>query len=347
METILNPSTGQPRCLVSDNSHVAAARRAAGDLAARLGFDPVRSGELAIVVTEAASNILKHAGHGEILLRPLRVGGHAGVEVLAIDHGPGMANLPASMEDGRSTAGSYGVGLGAMLRLSSTMDVFCAPGQGCVIALTLWPRGAAEREALDAPLRLGVVCQPMAGETECGDGWALAHDATWATVLVADGLGHGPLAADAARAALHSAMERPERTATALMEDAHAALRATRGAALAIVRIDMLAEQLRMAGIGNIAVQAWHDGERRQLVSHNGIVGSNMRKVQEFGAGWGGNGMLILHSDGLNTRWNLDDYRGLADCHPAVVAAVLYRDFTRGRDDVTVLVLRDRRGMHS
>jgi anti-sigma regulatory factor (Ser/Thr protein kinase) len=370
METILNPL--QLCCPVSDPTHVAAVRRAAAELGARAGLDPVRAGELAIVVTEAASNILKHAGHGEILLRPLYAEqGDAGVEVLALDSGPGMASLAASLQDGRTTAGSYGVGLGAMRRLSTSFDAYSAPGKGTAVWLTVWQPAPAPQAAqlshasqpsqpssalpsarqgqgdgaqAGMALDVGVVCQPMHGETICGDGWALACDATSATVLVADGLGHGPLAADAARLAAHTVLAKPNQPAAVLLQDAHGALRATRGAAAAVVRIDMLAGQLQLAGVGNIACHVWSDGARRQLVSHNGIVGSNMRKVQEFGAPWDHDGMLILHSDGLGSRWNLDDYPGLAARHPAVIAGVLYRDFSRGRDDVTVLVLRDRQG---
>ena len=343
METLLNAA--QLSCPVSDSSHVAAARRAAADLATRQGLDATRAGELAIVVTEAASNILKHAGHGEILMRPLQSASRTGVEIIAIDSGAGMASLSASLQDGRTTAGSYGVGLGAMRRLSASFDAYSAPGQGTVIYLTVWQHdGGAPLQEAELPLDIGLVCLPMAGETACGDSWGVACGATAATVIVADGLGHGPLAQDASRLAVQTALANPTLTASVLLEDMHGAMGATRGAAVAVARIDMLAEQLLLAGVGNIACHVWSAAGRRQMVSHNGIVGSNMRKVQEFSAPWDSGAMMILHSDGLGTRWNLDDYRGLSACHPAIIAAVLYRDFSRGRDDVTVLVVRDRQG---
>jgi anti-sigma regulatory factor (Ser/Thr protein kinase) len=349
METLLmnrldHAPGGQLCCPVTDSSHVSAVRRTASDMALRQGFGATQCGEAAIVATEAATNILKHAGQGEILLRPLRCRDATGIELLAIDNGPGMASLPASMEDGRSTAGSYGVGLGAMARLSASLDAWSAPGRGAVFALSLWrggaPPGAGEG---GSPLQLGLVSQALPGETECGDDWAVACDATGATVLVADGLGHGGQAAIAAQAAVATVMALPGRQAALLLEEAHLALRGTRGAAVAVVRIDMLVERLVLAGVGNVACHAWLGQARRQLVSHNGIVGSNMRKVQEFDTQWGPEGMLILHSDGIGTRWNLDDYPGLAMRHPAVIAAVLFRDFGRRRDDATVLVLRDAR----
>jgi anti-sigma regulatory factor (Ser/Thr protein kinase) len=351
MERLDHAAAGQLCCPVTDSSHVAAARRAAADLAARLGFDETRCGEAAIVATEAAPNILKHAGGGEILLRPLTGGGDdSGVEMLAIDRGPGMPELSISMQDGCSTAGSYGVGLGAMARLSSSFDAWTAPGKGAVLALTLWRRRDPHGHPGLPPalaLEVGVVSQAMPGEAACGDSWSAACGATCATAMVADGLGHGPEAAAAAQAAVASVMRTPGQSAGVLLEDAHHALRATRGAALAVVRVDMLEERLVLAGVGNIACHVWRGDTRRQLVSHNGIVGSNLRKVQEFDAPWGEDGMAILHSDGIGTRWNLDDYPGLAACSPAVIAAVLYRDYCRRRDDATVLVLRDARSAAS
>ena len=339
METVLAFDGRQTCHPLADASQIGSVRRAAADLCMRLGFDETGAGEVAIAVSEAATNVLKHAGHGEILLRPLRAGAAVGLEILALDNGPGMASLPASMADGTSTAGTYGVGLGAMQRLAAEFDIYSAPGKGTAVMMALWQRGLVRAER---SLHCGAVCLPMRGEDISGDSWALATDPTSATVMVADGLGHGPLAAEASEGACIAAMRSPEQPAGAILEDAHAALRATRGAAAAAVRIDMLRNELQFAGVGNISAHLIQGSLRRQLVSHNGIVGSNMRKVQEFAAPWSSNSVLVLHSDGLASRWDLDDYPGLVHCHPAVIAGVLYRDLSRGRDDVTVLVLRDR-----
>lgn len=341
METVLAAQGRQTCHPLADASQVGSVRRAAADLCARLGFDETDAGEVAIVVSEAATNVLKHAGHGEILLRPLRCGAALGIEILALDRGPGIASMAASMADGTSTAGSYGVGMGAMQRLACEFDIWSAPGKGTVVMMALWQRGAVRPERA---LHCGAVCLPMRGEDVAGDSWALAGDATSATAIVADGLGHGPLAAEASELACTVAMQGAQQGAAVILDDAHAALRATRGAAVAAVRFDMLRDELTFAGIGNISAHLFGSNDRRQLLSHNGIVGSNMRKVQEFAAPWDADSLLVLHSDGLTARWNLADYPGLARCHPAVIAGVLYRDFTRGRDDVTVLALRDRQG---
>ncbi|TFW20841.1 serine/threonine protein kinase [Massilia arenosa] len=341
METVLGFARPQQRCEVHEVSQVAAARRAATDLATALGFDETATGEAALLVTEAATNILKHGSHGEILLRAVRRGGQDGLEIVALDHGPGISNLARSMEDGTSGAGTYGIGLGAMQRLSHEFDIYSAPGKGTVVHLLAWPGQAPPDQDV---LQMGAVCLPMAGETVCGDAWSLACGPTRATVLVADGLGHGPDAARASEAAGEVLQRCAAHPPATIIDDAHAALRATRGAAVAVAQIDTHDEELRFAGIGNIAAHLYNGNgiERKQLVSHNGIVGSNVRKIQEFVVPWQPGALLILHSDGLATRWDLDAYPGLLSCHPALVAAVLYRDFCRRRDDVTVLVLRDR-----
>lgn len=344
METILGAESRQIVQHISETTQVAAARRSASDLAMRQGFGETGAGQVAILVTEAATNILKHAHAGQILMRPLRIGASNGIEIIALDSGPGMSNLHSSMEDGTSTAGSYGVGLGAMRRLSHELDIYSVPGGGTVVAMVIWAGEAPPYQPLDC----GVVCLPLPSETICGDSWALRCSASGAALLVADGLGHGPLAAQASEAATAILASHPDRTPTMLLNDAHGALRATRGAAMAVAVIDTSTACLTFAGIGNIAAHVYDSGGggRRQLVSHNGIVGNNMRKIQEFVTPWHDGGWLLLHSDGLATRWDLAEYPGVFQRHPRILAALLYRDFVRGRDDVTIVVLRDRRELH-
>jgi serine/threonine protein phosphatase PrpC len=183
----------------------------------------------------------------------------------------------------------------------------------------------------------------MRGETVCGDAWAIATDPTLLTILVADGLGHGPLAAQASELAANIVAKAPDTPPGAALQDIHLALRPTRGAAVAVARLDLLKESVQFAGIGNIMASVYDGGTRRQMVSHNGIVGHNIHKIQEFPYDWSQHSLLILCSDGIGTRWDLQQYPGLAQCHPSVIAGVLYRDFVRRRDDATVLVIRESR----
>lgn len=337
MDAVLNSFGTQLVFDLEDVSSVAVARRAGQVLARELNFDEARTGQLALVITEAATNIVKHAGFGQILLRALEEGGLAGIEVIALDKGPGIENLDWHIKDGNSTAGTYGIGLGTLNRLSQAFDIYTAPGKGTVLWMIIWN---VDQKPAPGAWQVGAVCVPIKGEEVSGDSWAMAAHEQRVTLIVADGLGHGPDAAIAANAAvtLHDiAAQSP----TIILQRAHVALQGTRGAAVGVSHINKDSSTLSFAGIGNIAVCIVREQGNRHLISHNGIVGSNMRKVQEFSESWGSDSLLVAHSDGISTRWDLSSYPQLLDCHPAIIAAVIYRDFARGRDDSTVVVLRE------
>jgi serine/threonine protein phosphatase PrpC len=176
----------------------------------------------------------------------------------------------------------------------------------------------------------------------CGDAWGMEEAGWGATFLVADGLGHGDEASRAAQSAVEALRRHPDDSAIRILDLAHARLRATRGAAVAVMRHDVADNRLEFAGIGNISACIIQGEQRRAMVSHNGILGHNVPRSQGFQYEWPAHGLLIAHSDGLQTQWTLDSYPGIAERHPALIAALLYRDHSRGRDDVTVLVARYR-----
>ena len=195
------------------------------------------------------------------------------------------------------------------------------------------------------PLEIGAVCLPKPGQEVCGDGWAIHQRPGRSLLLVVDGLGHGPAAAEASLEAVRVFQEKPHLSPTAMIEAAHAALRHTRGAAVALAEVDIPHQVVRFAGVGNIAgvisfgyaQDRLPSGGSRNMVSHNGTVGHRVRKIQEFTYPWPEGALLVIHSDGLATRWSLDRYPGLARRHPSLIAGVLYRDYSRRRDDVTVV----------
>lgn len=340
MENVLTASRTQQVLAVNESIDIGACRRAASDLARDVGFHADHAARLALVVSEVATNVYKHAGRGEILMRT--VYGTAadgarlsGIELLAIDGGPGIADISASMADGTSTGGTYGVGMGTIERQSDAFAIYSVVDQGTVVRAVVWERKAAVVETWQC----GLICVPMPSEQSCGDAaWCAAHDGQ-ALLMVSDGLGHGDAAAAASDAALEIMQDAALTARPAdLLQRMHPALQRSRGAALAVASI--VDDQVAFAGVGNIAGCTLYHQQRKHLISHNGIVGHNLRKVQQFTLPWQDGMLLLMHSDGLGSRWNLDDYPGLENAHPALIAGVLYRDFYRGRDDITVLVLR-------
>jgi anti-sigma regulatory factor (Ser/Thr protein kinase) len=324
---------------VTETSHVGEARRRGAALAQRLGFDETGAGKAAIVVTEAATNLVKHGTQGELHLRPLERDGVGGLEVLALDRGPGMADLGRCLRDGFSTAGTSGTGLGAIARLSDFFDIHTAPQVGTALLARLWawPVPGGEPE-------VGAAHVAKPGEPVCGDGWAVEHLPGRVGVLVADGLGHGPIAADAAAQAVRVFRASFTLGPAAALRAMHDALRSTRGAAAAIADLDFAAGTLHYAGVGNISGTVLSGGASRSAVSHNGTLGHEARKFQEFAYDFPRDATLVMHSDGLTSHWNLDRYPGLLTRHPALLAGVLCRDFKRGRDDVTVVAVREGAG---
>lgn len=331
---------------VEDSSQIAEARRTAVAVAGRLGFSSTDSGRVAIVATELATNLLRHAGGGRMLVGQTDGAAGPAVEILALDRGPGMRDVQQCRRDGYSTAGTAGNGLGAVARQSTVMDVWSQPGAGTAVLARIAAAPALMPVLSPMPrpaplMDMGVIQAAMPGEEACGDGWAMETVFTDVTVLmVADGLGHGPLAADAAAAAMRLLHRNRGEPAGAIVQAIHDGLRATRGAAVAVARVDHGAGTVSYCGIGNITGVLVSDGRVQKMVSHNGTAGLSARRIQEFTYPFAGTPLVILHSDGLGSGWSLDAYPGLAVRDPALLAGVLVRDFDRGRDDVTVLAAR-------
>jgi len=328
---------------VTEESQVGEARRIAVALAAELGFNETDRGKVAIVTTEAARNAVKHAREGELLLQTFKTAVGFSIEIVALDRGPGMANVGQCLRDGFSTTGTPGTGLGAIKRLSSFFDIHSVRELGTALLARLEPtQNSRQSSQTSNYLEFGVVHLPKAGEQICGDSWATENYLDKNLILVADGLGYGGLAQEASGEAVRIFRENAKLGPKAILEKAHPALKNTRGAAAAIAQLDRTQKTICFAGIGNISGVVFTDNQTRSMVSYNGTVGHRMQKVAEFVYPWSPESLLIMHSDGLATQWDLNRYPGLATRHPALIAAVLYRDFKRTRDDMTVIVAKVR-----
>jgi anti-sigma regulatory factor (Ser/Thr protein kinase) len=323
---------------VVEVSQVAEARRIAAGLTRSAGMSEEQVGSVGLIVTELASNLVHHAKKGQILIRAVRSAAGAGLELLSVDRGPGMDDVTRSLLDGVSTRGGPGTGLGAVRRAASEFDLYSTPGKGTVVLARFWPGGASP---MTGPIvKIGAVCVPKPGETVGGDQWAANLSSDRCTLIAVDGLGHGPLAQSAARAAVDAFRTHPEQSPAELCRSVHHALSHTRGAAFAALEVRFDVREVRFAGVGNISAALMGGGERYHFVSHNGIVGHRINRIQEFTAPWQPGSTLVIHSDGLGSHWALDAYPGLVSRDPSVIAGVLYRDHDRQTDDTTVLVIQ-------
>jgi anti-sigma regulatory factor (Ser/Thr protein kinase) len=322
--------------VVNEASQVAEARRGATAIGQQNGFGDSDVGRVALVVTELATNLIKHGGGGELLAGSYEDSEGRGVEVLALDKGRGMVNVQACLADGYSSAGTAGNGLGAVIRQSSFIDIASWPGAGTAVLARI-ETGRLRAAPASSRSGWGAVSVAMPGEDVCGDSWTVVTNGPASTLLVADGLGHGPDAAEASVEAVRMFRRFNGHQVPTVLDYVHGGLRSTRGAAVSIARFDPGIRKVIFAGIGNVAGVLASSGELKRMVSMPGTAGYNARKIQSFEYPFD-SGLVILHSDGLSTSWTLGRYPNLEAAHPTLIAAVLYRDFGRRRDDATVLV---------
>ena len=320
---------------ILDSSSVGEARRAVGRICEQLGATEDKAGDIALVVTEAARNVLIHGGGGQVIVSGILQSKGGSVDLIALDSGPGIKNLAQAMEDGFSTAGTPGTGLGAIKRLSSVLEFYSAP-QGTALFSRMELNGN-----VPSSLALSGIAIPLATEKNCGDAWSFHSSAGRCLILLADGLGHGNDAAEAAQEAVQSFQSNAHRDPAEILTYIHDNLKKTRGAVGAIAEVRPQEGILCFAGVGNISGVVFSGDSARSLVSSNGTLGSVFPKINVHQTAWKPGSCLIMHSDGLQTRWDLSKYSGLLAKHPATIAGVLVRDFRRERDDCSVVVLKN------
>ncbi|MFD3802953.1 ATP-binding protein [Streptomyces sp. NPDC058619] len=396
-----------------------AARGAAAALGRRVGLGEHRTAQLVLAVAELATNASKHATDGSVVLRVLRNRDVAGVEVVVVDSGPGMADVATALRDGVSTAGTLGIGLGAVQRLADRFDVHSVPGLGTVQLARFWPHPLPASVAGEAVV--GGITRPIGGEDVCGDAWAartdtgewteqtertdrterterterttaertdragrsgtalggalrastgsaggsvlaaraghlpstgapgkvrseLVHGAVAGSgqgvlVMSCDGLGHGPMAAAASQAAVKAFHQGSARLPDQAVQEVHRALRGTRGAAVAVARLEPDGRVL-FCGIGNISASIVTPEFRSNLLSHPGIVGHQMRQLRTYEQQLPFGGALVMHSDGLSERWKPSDLGSLLHHSPALIATGLLRHAGTRRDDASVVIAK-------
>jgi anti-sigma regulatory factor (Ser/Thr protein kinase) len=317
---------------VEDVSAVASCRSAAAAMAGKLRFSAVRADHLALAVTEAASNLHKHAREGSLLLRISNDSATPRIELITIDSGPGLRDVRTAMRDGHSTAGTLGIGLGAIRRLADSCDLYSVPGHGTALVARFWATPA--KLACD----FAGLIRPIASEIDSGDAFAAVRAGPTVTGVLCDGLGHGPLAAAASREAIAAILEDPAPEPAALIRRAHQRLSRTRGGAIGIVQVT--GQTARFAGLGNVAAWILADGSRTGMLSVPGIAGHKARTIRQFEYPVPGDAAIVLHSDGLSSRWDIGALPGLEGNDPLVIAAALLAEAGIHRDDAGVLVLK-------
>ncbi|PWI45091.1 ATP-binding SpoIIE family protein phosphatase [Streptomyces sp. ICBB 8177] len=342
--------TGVWHVPVHDSTRIRDARVAAECAAAAAALGEARTASAALVATELATNVLKHGGGGQVLIEVVphtQSGGPADtIQILALDHGPGIADPHAAFRDGYSTAASLGVGLGACLRAATAFDLHSRPGHGTIALARVGPQRPAHADQGGAlTVRAAGVHLSLDAAPQSGDAFTHVTVDQKITMMVADGLGHGSRAAQASDAAVACVHQHPDTPPSQLLPILDTALRGTRGAAIALAQVDLHTGTLTFAGTGNIGARLRTGPRWDHLLSRPGIIGAYQHATTPplQRRPWGPDSMLVLHSDGVPSRWQYPDDPGLPQHDPAVIAAAILRDAlnpaTPLRDDTTIAVL--------
>ncbi|MGE3807993.1 MAG: ATP-binding protein [Gemmataceae bacterium] len=321
---------------------MAVARRAARLLAERQGFDSTGSEEIALVVAELAWNLVKHARGGKLALTPITASGRLGIEIESVDRGPGIPAIDWALQDGVSTAGSLGYGLGTVNRLMDRLDISSEPEQGTRIVCQKWVR-TQEASATPCPLEFGVASRAHPQMDVNGDAFVLTRWEDNALVGVIDGLGHGPLALRAAQAARRFVETHCDQPLEEIFRGVEHECKATRGVVMALSRFDWIAGTMSFASIGNIEARLLGYQEPENFVVRRGVLGSGAPKPKVSTHRWQRQCLLVLHSDGISSHWQREDVTDFTGQSASDLAAILLRRFAKLDDDATVLVVRGER----
>lgn len=338
------------RFSIPDKSYASLAKRDITRLAESFTLSPAEVGKVNVIAAEMISNLTKFSpSGGDILVRqvgkPLQ-----GIELVCLDNGPGMAEPHRMLEDGVSTQGTAGEGLGAIKRLSDVFDIFSQTGVGTVILSRLLRKKPRPASHLDSSaFEVGCIIVPMPSEVDCGDGYAVIEKGHDLYLLALDGLGHGTQAHQASNQAVEFFCNTSEADPSQVLKMIHEHIRRTRGAVGLMAHISSSAKRMNYCGIGNIAGKLFSaesgsvGNTYKNVMSYNGILGHNIpTTINNQQHAWGSNKLLVLHSDGLKSRWDLNKYPQLHRHHATTIAAVLYKENDRHTDDTLVLVCKSK-----
>lgn len=328
-------------CRVEERSIIPFVKREIHHEVAAAKFGKREGGEIDIIVSEITSNLVKHATRGELLYRVRTNLYQDTFEIICIDKGPGMDDIAHMKKDGISTTNTLGQGLGAIERLSGLSQIYSIGGWGTIV----YARVNGEKKIDDPILRGGLdisalcVCKPH--ETVSGDGYWIKKTSAGVQIFFGDGLGHGPAAKEATDRAGDFFLKCPDKDPVSILRQMHEAVRRTRGLVAFVADWDKKSEQWSFCGVGNIQARLFSGMSYKNYMSYNGTLGLNIPSSMKSSIVTSEkNQYLIISSDGLRSRWELTRYPSILKYDGIILASALYKDFTRGNDDASILIAK-------
>lgn len=324
----------------NDRSYFAILKKEIHALALTLSFTEHRISEIDIIVAEMASNLVKHAGGGQILVKLIHDHELDGIEIISIDNGPGIADVNKMMRDGETTQNTLGLGMGAMQRLSDTFQVYSQKDWGTVILCRKYVK-EPPFYIKQAKAEIRSVVLPKPGETKCGDRFFCITTKDHIKLFLADGLGHGEEAARAVEEAGIAFANCQELYPPEILRFINASVRKTRGMVGTVAVFDLVQKTWEICGIGNITTKINGPVISKNYMPYNGIIGLNVpRSIHAQKIAYEKGQYIIMCSDGLRSRWDMIKYTGIMRYDLSILAASLIKDFSRNNDDASVAICK-------
>lgn len=324
---------------IDDRSLVAFIKREIHNLALESGFSAHRAGETDIIVAELTSNLIKFPGCGELLYRVNKLADHNEIEIFCLDNGTGIANVNKIMNDGYSSVNTLGQGLGAIKRLSNDFQIYSLRNWGTVQYVKICETADYVPPPIIKNLNFSAISVNCPGERVCGDGYLVKETMGGFQIFVGDGLGHGTYAHEAVEQAKKIFKMSRDSDPVMILREIHEGVKKTRGLVATIASVNYKSDKWSICGIGNISTRIYYGIDNKTYTPYNGIVGHNIpRTLNSTMVPYQKHQMIVMHSDGLRTRWSLSDLLSILKHDPGLVAASIYKGTVRGNDDATILV---------
>lgn len=333
-------NTTQVAFKANDRSYFAILKKEIHALAVKAGLNSKRVSEADIVVAEMATNLVKHAGGGELWVKPIVENDLPGIEIISVDNGPGMADLNRMISDGISTKNTLGLGLGTIRRLSNFFQAYSIREWGTVIVVRIFNE---EHPPFLKPAKAEIrsIVLPKPGETDCGDGFYTDTSRSHIRLFLGDGLGHGTEAHEVVEQAGAAFLECTETNPAEILRFINNSVRKTRGLVGTAAVFNIKEKKWSICGVGNIITKIISPAFSKNYMAYNGIIGLNVPKtlnaqevIHEKGQ------QIIMCSDGLKSRWDTLKFTGISRFDLSVLCASLLKDFARQTDDMSVVAAK-------
>jgi anti-sigma regulatory factor (Ser/Thr protein kinase) len=329
-----------------------------------LGFDEQSCSRIGTAVSELARNIVKYADRGEIVLSQLSEENRSGIRVDALDIGPGIADSRAALRDHFSTSGTLGLGLPGVKRMMDGLEIGSNSGRGAKVSFWKWlytssmlnesaVRGDLSKAAVRkmptvrrsfqtsgeyGGLEYGAYGICCSGELVSGDGVFVEQKDESVIFAIIDALGHGPRAnaiSVRAKGALRSSWSQD---AAETLRMLHRALSDTEGAAASVCLLNPESKAMQAATVGNTSIKVM-GGSGQTLAATAGTLGSSFRSLQVHSVTLRPGQSILLHTDGLSDRSDLESLPASSKSSASAAAKALVDKCGKSHDDATCMVV--------